>query len=105
MSRKSRALAKEKRLGKKRNEKAAKMALYESFRKSGQNSKSKRAQRNKIVEKKVGKPKHKTTNCGNAGCLKCNEINFSPWLIKGKAVNMPSWLFKIWSKENGHHRQ
>ena len=73
MSKKTKAKAAQERKSQKSRRKAAKAALYESFRKVGQNQKSKR---NRIKSKKNRKPsgekhQHKVVNCGNPGCKKC----------------------------------
>ena len=69
MSKKSKKLAKQKNLMKKRAKRAANRAKYDAWRDAGENSKSKRF-RNKI--KKVNTISHPNGPCGNIGCKKCD---------------------------------
>lgn len=72
------ALAKRKnrRLSQKRARKAAAKAKYETWRKEGRNTKSKRVKlRAKRLRKKtLTTLRHKDGACGNFGCKRCNPI-------------------------------
>lgn len=72
MSKKSKIHAREERRKLKRSKKAAQQALYEGWRDSGKNTKSKRSilnnQRNK---KSTTKHMHLVAFCGNPGCKRC----------------------------------
>jgi hypothetical protein len=72
MSKKCKAASKQKRLQKKRALKAANIAKYESWRNSGQNSKSARARKKSRFGRSPGKGLHITFGfCGNPACTRC----------------------------------
>lgn len=77
MSKASKTKTKLKRLAAKRARKASKQAEYESYKRAGQNKKSKRfrkGQKAKVVRSKIH-----PIDCGNPGCIRCYpEIN-NPW--------------------------
>lgn len=73
MSKTSKAKTKQENLRKKRAIKAANRAKYESWRRDGSNTKSKRV-RAKSKNKGVSvlrKRRHEATNCGNPACGNC----------------------------------
>jgi len=72
MSKKSKKLAKQKNLAKKRAKRAANRAKYDAWRDAGENSKSKRF-RKKI--KRVNTISHPEGKCGNIGCTKCDSYS------------------------------
>lgn len=72
MSKKSKKLSKEKRLAKKRARKAANKARYEELRRTGMNSKSKRARAAGKKRKLVKPVDHPKGTCGNIGCRRCD---------------------------------
>jgi hypothetical protein len=75
MSKKSKALQKQKNLIEKRKRKASNRARYDALREAGQNSKSVRSRRNsKTSKKKIAFP-HAMDDCGNYGCKKCYPRN------------------------------
>lgn len=71
MSKKSKALTKEKNLAKKRAIKAANKAKYSAWRVAGENSKSTRAVRKNKSKRHSNKGKHLIAHCGNLACKKC----------------------------------
>lgn len=73
MSKKSKALAKTKRLFKKRAIKLANKAKYQTWKEQGQNTKSIRARKNN-KRKLVSTESHPNGACGNIGCKRCNPI-------------------------------
>jgi len=96
MSKKSKKKAQLKRRNEKAARKAAQRARYESYMRSGSNTKSKRSQRN--GKKKSGRARnHPFGDCGNPGCRKCYGIHFRPFLNKGKPQGMPQWMWLRWS--------
>ena len=76
MSKKAKSEAKKRRRAKKRAVKAAQKALYESRKREGINTKSRRvrlrAKRTKRLKLRV--VKHRLGPCGNVGCTKCNPM-------------------------------
>jgi len=72
MSKKAKATQKAKRLAKKRSIKAANKSRYEEMRRTGQNSKSKRARWQSKKNKRVNTVSHPEGPCGNIGCQKCD---------------------------------
>lgn len=91
--RKSRAKSHERRMREKAARKAARRALYESWRDAGRNSKSKRAlaqarKAARVKEKETrivpvlrhgrvvmsAKRVHAGPDCGNAGCPRCSQL-------------------------------
>ena len=97
MSKKSKAKAKRKRRDKKRARKATQQALYDSYKKQGINTKSKRA-RKSAKNKGPKATNHLDGRCGNIGCIKCHGVHMKPYLRKGKPNRMPSWMYKLWSR-------
>lgn len=71
MSKKAKKLAKEKNLMLKRRKKASQRALYDSYRDSGNNSKTLRARKANSKNKKANMFSHPEGQCGNIGCGKC----------------------------------
>lgn len=104
MSKASKAKVKERRQKEKHAKKQAKIALYESYRKQGINSKSKRF-RNKNAQKKLATSiDHPYGKCGNHGCIKCYGLNFKPFLNRlGRPVNMSQWMWLKWKANKGAH--
>ncbi len=102
MSQKSKNRRKVKRLADKRAKKAAMKALYQSYRDAGKNSLSKRAKKSNTKAKgRIATTKHNTDQCGNPGCIRCQGINFNPFLDKeGKPTkgSMPHWIWLMWSR-------
>lgn len=97
MSKKSKSAAKEKRRKKKKAEKLSKSALYAGYAAAGNNTKSKRFQRNQRASKNKVAVRTHSTNCGNVGCQRCHPINFAPFLVKGQiAPGTPHWVWKKW---------
>ena len=74
MSKKSKALNKQKRLDKKRAIKAANKARYAELKRLGQNSKSIRFKKNAKKNKKAKTTDHPLGRCGNIGCKKCSPL-------------------------------
>jgi hypothetical protein len=86
------------RLKQKRAKKDAQRAKYQSFRDRGENSKRARRQARKTV-RAVKSTLHTVADCGNTGCLKCNPVNFNPFLKDGKPTpEMPRWMFLMWQE-------
>ena len=77
MSKKSKAKAKLKRLNQKRGRRASRQAQYETFRKLGQNKKSKRFRKG-MKDKTVKGIRHPFSDCGNLACIKCFDFS-NPW--------------------------
>ena len=97
MSKKSKARSKLKRLQQKQDRKAARKALYEAYKKAGQNTKSKRF---RVNQKKVFKNlKHAVSFCGNLGCNKCHPEFSHPKFVKKNSciyrLNFTSSKFKL----------
>ena len=78
MSKKCKKEARLKKLAKKRNIKIANRAMYDSFRDSGQNSKSKRYRKK---GKKFNTISHPEGLCGNIGCYRCNPMDYNKPVI------------------------
>jgi hypothetical protein len=74
MSKKAKSEAKKRRRSKKRAMKAAQKALYESRKREGINTKSKRVKLRAKRARRLRLVKHRTGPCGNVGCMKCNPI-------------------------------
>lgn len=72
MSKKSKSEAKKRRRSKKRAMKAAQKALYESRKREGINTKSKRVRLRAKRTRRLRLVKHRLGPCGNVGCMKCN---------------------------------
>ena len=72
MSKKAKSEAKKRRRAKKRAQKAAQKALYESRKREGQNTKSKRVRLKAKRTRSVKLQRHRSGPCGNVGCRKCN---------------------------------
>lgn len=86
----SRARSKERRKKERRSQKAQKKALYESYAKSGNNSKGSRTSRKNAAAKKsqLRPISHPDGDCGNIGCRRCfGLIGSKEWvhnkLMKG----------------------
>jgi len=71
MSKKSKAISKQKNLQKKRAIKAANKAKYDVWKRNGENTKSTRAVRKKRTMKSPNKGRHLISHCGNPACTKC----------------------------------
>lgn len=71
MSKKSKIASKDKRLAKKRAIKLANKAKYESWAKSGENTKSKRNRSSSRKNRLAKAFSHKTGHCGNLACKRC----------------------------------
>lgn len=97
MSKKTKSQAKEKRRSLKRSRKAAQRAQYESWAREGQNKKSKRNRLANGRARTVRLRSHVDGECGNLGCLKCNESLNNPWLVSensciwGKRFSSSKW--------------
>ena len=74
MSKKAKSAAKKRRRSKKRAMKAAQKALYESRKREGINTKSKRVRLRAKRTRKLRLVKHRTGPCGNVGCRECNPM-------------------------------
>ena len=74
MSKKAKSEAKKRRRAKKRAEKAAQRALYESRKRAGQNTKSKRVRLAAKRKRRVRLVRHRTGPCGNIGCARCAPL-------------------------------
>lgn len=99
MSKASKKRAGEKKRKDKRAEKAAKAALYLSYRDQGR----KKGSRRFLLKKEKGgsKVKHPFSPCGNIGCIRCYGISFTGFLDKnGNPYKMPTWMFLIWKEKN-----
>ena len=72
MSKKSKKASKIKNLAAKRARKAANKARYEELRRTGQNSKSKRARSAGKKKRLANAKSHPNGTCGNIGCKKCD---------------------------------
>jgi len=81
----SRAKAALKRLNQKKTRKAATQATYEGYVKSGNNRKSKRAQR-QGQKGLVKNERHAVSYCGNLGCARCFPKFADPLLAKRDSV-------------------
>lgn len=97
MSKASKKRSAEKRRQQKQQKKQAKKALYESFRKQGINSKSKRYQKRSARRLISGVSHPDGAKCGNPGCKKCYDVFFDPFLRQGKPYRMPHWMYLRWS--------
>lgn len=98
MSKASKTRAKQKNKKDKKARKEAKQTLYESYKRQGNNTKSRRS---KTKIKRVGPRKriHPTGRCGNPGCIKCYGVFYGPFLKDGRPNKMPNWMWKRWMKE------
>ncbi|MBX3187818.1 MAG: hypothetical protein KF819_12415 [Labilithrix sp.] len=74
MSKKAKSEAKKRRRAKKRAQKAAQRALYESRKREGQNTKSKRVRLKAKRARRIRLVRHRLGSCGNVGCKECNPI-------------------------------
>ena len=74
MSKKAKSEAKKRRRSKKAAMKSAQRALYETRKREGQNTKSKRVKLRAKRKKRVRLVSHRLGPCGNVGCKKCNPI-------------------------------
>ena len=74
MSKKAKSEAKKRRRSKKRAMKAAQKALYESRKREGINTKSKRVRIRAKRTRRLRLVKHRAGPCGNVGCMKCNPM-------------------------------
>jgi len=72
MSKAAKAKAKQKNLIAKRARKSANRAKYDELKRTGQNSKSKRARGQMKKNKRVNTISHPTGPCGNIGCIRCD---------------------------------
>lgn len=102
MSTRAKNRAKEKRKKEKRARKEATRTLYESYKRQGINTKSKRSKSKNKKSKSATttrKKNHAGGRCGNPGCIKCYGINFNPFLVNGKPQGMPHWMYQKWMKE------
>jgi hypothetical protein len=72
MSKKSKALNKQKNLAKKRAKKAAMRAQYDAWKIAGTNTKSKRAIQTAKKTRRANSISHPEGNCGNIGCRRCD---------------------------------
>ncbi len=93
MSKKAKAKASRERLKKKRSAKDSMRQLYEGYRDSGKNTKSKRSRKKTSKVFHLSAISHPHGSCGNIGCIKCHKINFKPFLRKGKRYRMPHWMY------------
>lgn len=91
----ARSRSKAKRKREKDARKAAKKALYESYKNAGRNSKSKRYRQN--VKMHAGpKPRnHSEGPCGNHACQECFPSSFPQYRRKDGSVmpGTPHWVF------------
>jgi hypothetical protein len=76
MSKKAKSEAKRRRRAQKRARKAAQKALYESRKRDGINTKSKRYRflAKRARKRKLRVKRHAKGACGNVGCTKCNPM-------------------------------
>jgi hypothetical protein len=74
MSKKAKSESKKRRRSKKAAMKSAQKALYESRKREGQNTKSKRVQLRAKRKKRVRLVRHRLGRCGNVGCKTCNPL-------------------------------
>jgi hypothetical protein len=95
MSKKSKKKAKLKRRSEKAARKAAQRARYEGYMKAGNNTKSKRSQR-QGAKRTTRTRNHPNGPCGNPGCIKCHGIHFRPFLRCGTPLGMPNWMWRHW---------
>ena len=72
MSKKAKSEAKKRRRSKKAAMKSLQRALYETRKREGQNTKSKRVKLRAKRKKRVRLTRHRLGRCGNVGCTKCN---------------------------------
>lgn len=85
MSKKSKNIARMKRLSMKRAKKEAQQRQYQAWAEEGRNNMSKRA---KLAKKRGGRGlrtnRHPQTFCGNYGCKRCfPELNLSVYALPG----------------------
>jgi len=73
MGKKARTRRSEQRKKDKRSRKSTQRALYESYKASGQNKKSKRVSLGSARARVVGVRSHPNGACGNHGCEKCSQ--------------------------------
>lgn len=71
MSKRSKAITKDKNLQAKRARKAANRAKYKALMEAGKNSKSKRSVRFGKKSRKIQTVDHPNGQCGNIACKKC----------------------------------
>lgn len=71
MGKKGKSLRRDKKKSQKRAQRDANRAKYAEWRRTGQNSKSKRARQNS--KKKKNTKSHPFGNCGNIGCNQCSS--------------------------------
>lgn len=105
MSKKAKAASKKRRQDQKRTRKAARRALYESYRDRGVNSKSRRARNNVRAQSSLRRGSHPEGRCGNPGCMECFGIRFKPFLVKSGPRDMPHWMWLRWSKLSKEERK
>lgn len=91
MSKKSKAISKQKNLIAKRAKRAANKAMYESWKRTGENTKSTRFRRGRKKKANSTKGMHLISDCGNIACRKCYEVTNAgvypigrPFTVRGK---------------------
>lgn len=89
MGKASRARKADFRKKQKRQRKEAQNALYESYKKSGTNQKSKRNKLNTKRARNLKTASHSAGRCGNHGCSKCGNDVIKP-IFKRQTRNMTS---------------
>jgi post-segregation antitoxin (ccd killing protein) len=89
MSKKSKNIARVKRLGMKRAKKEAQQRQYQAWAEEGRNNMSKRAKLRNKRGSSLRTKKHPQPYCGNYGCKKCHpEFNTPAYAMPG------SFLYK-----------